>query len=350
MADRIRDRHRLRSRRADRQLARGRGRRRDRAPVRLPLGARPVEGRKRCGAASAARGARSGYERRLCRHAGARARRAVPAQQVPRVLDPRARCGDRGARHDPAARHARRLGLRGRQVPAGRSRPALRLPGGPVHDHHLRRGPARGRGLEAHRVHPLQRAARQPAELHDPLQPLRPPRLPGAAERPGRGQRVNDQGEQGRAGSPEADACEAGRLRLPVPRRPVRHRGQPHRRPARSRARPLQLLDRRRPPDPRWRLQRRLRQGRGEGRPGSRSTRCTCRASTSPAPSSGSSRSRRSGPDGEVRAPQAGRGHGALPARLARGAVGPRRRGQVLPLPQGARRHSAGRTRSAPRR
>ena len=244
--------HRLRSRRADRQLARGRGRRRDRAPVRLPLGARPVEGQERCGAASAAGGARSGDERRRCRHAGARARRAVPAQQVPRVLDARARCGDRGARHDPAARHARRLGLRGRKFQPVDLGPLSDLPGGPVHHHHVRRGSAtRARSRGAPRTSATTGFARQPAELHDPLQPLRAPRLPGAAERAGRGKPVDDQGEQGRAGSPEDDACKAGRLRLPVPRRPVRHRGQPHRRPARPRARPLQLLDRGGPPGPR---------------------------------------------------------------------------------------------------
>ena len=38
------------------------------------------------------------------------------------------------------------------------------------------------------------------------------------------------------------------RLRLPVPRRPVRHRGQPHGGPAGARARPLLVLDPQRPP------------------------------------------------------------------------------------------------------
>ena len=38
------------------------------------------------------------------------------------------------------------------------------------------------------------------------------------------------------------------RLRLSVPRRPVQHRGQPHRRPAGARARPLRVLDPERPP------------------------------------------------------------------------------------------------------
>ena len=58
----------------------------------------------------------------------------------------------------------------------------------------------------------------------------------------------------------------AGRLRLPVPRRPVRHRGQPHGRPAGPRARPLRLLDRERPPDPAEHLLGR--EGRRHGRPG----------------------------------------------------------------------------------
>ena len=77
-----------------------------------------------------------------------------------------------------------------------------------------------------------------PAELHDPLQPLRPPRLPGAAERAP--SREREDGVPRRDADPDA----AVGLRLPVPRRPVRHRGQPHRRPAGARARPLRVLDR----------------------------------------------------------------------------------------------------------
>ena len=53
---------------------------------------------------------------------------------------------------------------------------------------------------------------------------------------------------QGRDADPGDDAVG---LRLPVPRRPVRHRGQPHRRAARALARPLLVLDRQRPPVPR---------------------------------------------------------------------------------------------------
>ena len=41
----------------------------------------------------------------------------------------------------------------------------------------------RGRRLSPYRLRPQQRLPRQAAELHDPLQPLRAPRLPGAAER-----------------------------------------------------------------------------------------------------------------------------------------------------------------------
>ena len=44
--------------------------------------------------------------------------------------------------------------------------------------------PGAGRRLAPDGVHPQQRLPRQAAELHDPLEPLRAPRLPGAAERP----------------------------------------------------------------------------------------------------------------------------------------------------------------------
>ena len=62
----------------------------------------------------------------------------------------------------------------------------------------------------------------------------------------GHEERRREDGERHR----HARAGRARRLRLPVPRRPVRHRGQPHRRPARARARPLRVRGRQRPPDP----------------------------------------------------------------------------------------------------
>ena len=46
----------------------------------------------------------------------------------------------------------------------------------------------------------------------------------------------------GQRGRPDPDRGRR-RLRLPVPRRPVRHRGQPHGRPAGARARPLRVPD-----------------------------------------------------------------------------------------------------------
>ncbi len=61
--------------------------------------------------------------------------------------------------------------------------PLERLPGGRVRGHDLHLRPRRGLRLAAHRVRPQQRPARQPAELHDPLEPLRPSRLPGRAQR-----------------------------------------------------------------------------------------------------------------------------------------------------------------------
>ena len=58
--------------------------------------------------------------------------------------------------------------------------------------------PTQGEVSPAHGVHPQQRpdSTARRAELHDPLQPLRPPRLPGAAERPDR--RGGDEEGQGR--------------------------------------------------------------------------------------------------------------------------------------------------------
>ena len=61
-----------------------------------------------------------------------------------------------------------------------------------------------------------------------------------------------------------ADPRARHRLRLPVSRRPVRHRGQPGRRPAGAGARPLRVLDHQRQPRRRRVLQRR--QGRGRRR------------------------------------------------------------------------------------
>ena len=66
------------------------------------------------------------------------------------------------------------------------------LPREQVRDRDVHARPGAGRGLAAHGVHPQQRLPRREPELHDPLQPLRPSRLPGAAERPAARRRDED--------------------------------------------------------------------------------------------------------------------------------------------------------------
>ncbi len=95
------------------------------------------------------------------------------------------------------------------------------------HDVRLERG---GRRLAPNRVHPQQRLPRRPAELHDPLQPLRPSRLPGRSRTASR-----SSSRRRCTGGVTEDPGEPVRLRLPVPRRAVRHRGKPDRRPAGAR-------------------------------------------------------------------------------------------------------------------
>ena len=90
------------------------------------------------------------------------------------------------------------------------------------------------------------------------------------------------------------------RLRLPVPRRPVRHRGQPHRRPAGARARPLLVLDPERPPLPRQAVLGLARRRHRRARRRSTSGRSRSRASTSTGSSPGSTRSSRP-TDGDAR-------------------------------------------------
>ncbi len=298
--------------------------------------------------------AREGAEGRARTEAAARAqagaaacapevrRRPDAPLGLPRGLDARARRRHRRPRHPAGARLHGRSGLpeAGRDAPG--SRAALRLPGGPVPDHDVRLEPEPGGRLEAHGVHPQQRLPRQAAELHDPLEPLRPPRLPGAAER-----RAAAAAE--RADQPEGRQALQGRLddpgqpvgvRLPVPRRPVRHRGQPDRRPAGARPRPLLVLDRQRAPVRRGAVLGR--QGGRDGRrradprgdlplPGRARRRDRVLAVPDPAPHPVPLQPPPP-PDGEQQADTPGAD--PLPARLARGALGARRRGPLLPLPQ----------------
>ena len=225
------------------------------------------------------------------------------------------------------------------------------LPGGPVHDRDVPPRSDAGRGVAADCVHPQQRRRRRQAELHDHLEPVRAPRLPRAAERADL--RDAEEGrEDGSRPAGDDHPHAAGRLRLSVPRRSVRHGGKPHRRPARPRARSLRVQHRQRPPRPARRIQRGVRRRRRRCGARSTGTSSPTRASTSTASSPCSTRfSRRA--DGDDAAEEAGLAPDPgreLSARLARGALGPRRRNQVLPVPQGSAATSPGTTRSARRR
>ena len=162
--------------------ARARGR------PRAPLGARRLARRARRGP-----GDRAGDARGRRRAGAPRPRRALrlaeplPTYTRSRFLEAsthRRRRGDRRDRHAPGPRlHGPSL-VHEPRGGRGRPRPARELPGGRVRHRELPREPERGRGQPAHGVRPQQRPHRgRRAELHDPLQPLRPPRLPGAAER-----------------------------------------------------------------------------------------------------------------------------------------------------------------------
>src|SRR5581483_11795843 len=228
-------------RRPDHLLVDHRARRADRARLRVPLGPRPD---RRLVARSSGGGRAGAARRRGGGDAPAADRRgAVSALEVSRALDARPRRRDRWPRHRAGARgHGRtRVPQAGRQGP--RPRPAQRLPAGQVRRRHLVHRPGGRRGLAAHRVRPLQRPAERQAELHDPVEPLRAPRVPGAAERPARQRR--DEARRRRHADP--DDRDRG-LRLSVSRRPVLDRGQPHGRPAGALARPLLVLDPERAP------------------------------------------------------------------------------------------------------
>ena len=117
------------------------------------------------------------------------------------------------------------LGQKRHEVDLG---PVTDLRRGTVVHRDLHDGSEGGRDVAPHGVRPQQRLreVRQRAgpELHDHLEPVRPSRLPGAGERAD-GQ--DEEGDDRERPDPAARGA-ARRLRLPVSRRPVRHRGQPH--------------------------------------------------------------------------------------------------------------------------
>ena len=263
-------------------------------------------------------------------------RAPLHAQRLPRGRDAGHRRRDRRRRHAPGHRLRGHPGVRRAGSEDVNLGPLSRLPGGPVdgHEVQLRGRPAGGR-RQPHRLHPQQRPdVGRPAERHDPLEPLRPPRVPRAADR---AQRGAERGSRSRAARSSSATTEPSGFALPVPRRRVRPRGQPRRRPARARARPLLVLDRRRQPHARPALLRR----RGRPAPGADAEMTVYKhqdpgthvdgpgsTSTRYVPMMAKRRSKR-----QQRRP--GRRGPDDPGRLARGALGSRRRTQVLPLPQG---------------
>ena len=197
-------------------------------------------------------------------------------------------------------------------------------------DHDLHRQQGSGRGLQAHGLHPQQRPQRrQAAELHDHLQPLRPPRLPGAAERAQvRGEGGDVQGRHADARfSPPASAAPA----TEAPTTP-RATAPPARPSARSTATPS------RSSNGNLVLGKHFSVGTVEG------TGAEARIQRYPVAypgvhvdgiESGSIRYRYRGPEhGQVSPPGADREGRPLPARLGRGAQRPRRLHEVVPLPQ----------------
>ena len=135
---------------------------------------------------------------------------------------------------------------------SGRSRTSRRN----VRDHDLSPRPGAGEVSRRTAYHPQQRAGRTTAaELHD--------RSSAAAStsaapcsRTGR-----STSRPRRRSTASSSGRSSGRASAALPRRPVRLRGQPHRRPARPLARPLRVLDQGRQPHPRPALQRRQRRG-----------------------------------------------------------------------------------------
>ena len=273
-----------------RQRARADRRRGDRARLRLPLGPRP---------ARRAPGDRRGAGRARCAavgHRGRPRRGRSTARTVPLARDDRRRRADRRGRHVPVLGFGvlpsfMGEGVETNDVDLG---PISNFPEGEFVIATYLENPDQGEvSRRTAFIRNNGRADDGVAELHDDLQPLRPPRLPGAAERADR--RGGEEGGQRR----RAPAGARRELRLPVPRRPLRLRGQPQRRPARALARPLRVLDQGRQPGPRPALQRRQRRGHGREGAGSRSTTRRTRACTSTASSGGSTRSRPRGRRGD---------------------------------------------------
>ena len=139
------------------------------------------------------RAARGGRRRTAPRRPGGRRASEqelarLPAQQVPRAVHARARRGDRRASspsRSSASRSCRPSSTRSSTTST--SARSTNFPEGKWSRRRTSRTPRRARSRGAPRTSATTASSAGRAQLHDHLQPLRPPRLPGAGERPARG-------------------------------------------------------------------------------------------------------------------------------------------------------------------
>ena len=337
-------------------LDRGRGRRRDRARLRRPLGPRPVDragpseaeppprARSKLGAATAA-----------ATEADDRGGRALPARPVPRGRDPRPRRGDRRARHASRRSASRRcLGLRGPELQERRPRPARRLPGGQVHRHDLHRG---SRGRARSRGAPRSSATTACSASSRASRSSRTAARTSAARCSRTGRSTTNRKKRSRTSRDDvvliSRRCSrpASAARATAASTTPRATAPPARRCARSTATTYSIVDGHLILGSAFSVAKV--EGTGEDARIKKYALARARASTSTGPSPGSTRSRRSARDGDDGPePHAEQIEGVVLYPLdwleeRSGLVGG---DQVLPLPQGARRHRLVRTRSARRR
>ena len=279
------------------------------------------------------------------RHAGAAAARPrrTSRNRLPRGRDARPRRRDRRAGHDSGARlRARcRRSLKQSKIPVDLG-PVDDFPQGQFIDHDLParcRPSARSRGGRRTSATTGSRGQVSRASRSSPTAA----RTSAArCSRTALVQRTEEDDQHERAARSDdlIPMLPAGGFGCPCHGGAVRHGGQPHRGPAGARARPLRVLDREREPLPRPHYSVATVDGHRRRRP-----------DPEVRPHQPRPARRRLGAifyplqppalmaDARPPEPQADRGARPLPARLARGALRPRRRRQVLPLPEGAARH-----------
>ena len=199
--------------------------------------------------------------------------------------DARPRRRDRRRHRRPGARLHGRAGVRRPAREERRRRPDRRLPGRAVRDHDVPARSGAGRGLAPHGVRPQQRRS-WTAFRASRSSPTAARTSAAPCSRTGRSSTGREKVEPATARGRRSSRRPGRRLRLPLPRRPVRPGGQPHRGPAGARARPLRVRDPQRPPRPARHVQRLARRRHRRGREDPQVHARRSRASTSTASSS----------------------------------------------------------------